>query len=176
VNSKKYTIRDIGTKFNLKAYPNDPLFEVTVVKGEVAVEATSVSDQRNFNRIYVQPRQVLKIFNHPEKENNKRLVEAPKSYNELQVSQIDSSKMEVYDGWKDDLLIFDGNTLDEIARVLERRYDVKITIDNTDLQSIRYSGSFKSVPDIDKVLDIIKQNTPIGYTITGKNITITKTN
>jgi transmembrane sensor len=38
VNTKNYTIRDIGTKFNLKAYANDPFFETTVVKGEVSVE------------------------------------------------------------------------------------------------------------------------------------------
>ena len=82
----------------------------------------------------------------------------------------------IYDGWRDDLLIFDGNTLDEIARVLERRYDVKISISSTELQNIRYSGSFKSVPDIDKVLHLIKENTPISYTIEGQNVTITKTN
>ena len=35
VNTKKYTIRDIGTRFNLKAYPSDPLTpEVKVVAAE----------------------------------------------------------------------------------------------------------------------------------------------
>ena len=62
------------------------------------------------------------------------------------------------------------HTLGEIAKILERRYDVKINIDNQELQNIRYSGSFKSVPDIDKVLHIIKQNTPISYTVDGQNV------
>ena len=100
----------------------------------------------------------------------------PSNYNEVQVSQVDSAKIDIYDGWRDDLLIFDGNTLDEIARVLERRYDVKINISSAELQNIRYTGSFKSVPDIDKVLHLIKENTPISYIVEGQNVTITKTN
>ena len=176
VNTKNYTIRDIGTKFNLKAYPNDPFFETTVIKGEVAVEGNSDTNPQDVNRVYIKPHQVLKIYYRPEKADSKEIARPRNSYNEVRVLQIDSAKMEIYDGWKDDLLVFDGSTLGEIARVLERRYDVKIGIDSRELQNIRYSGSFKSVPDIDKVLHIIKQNTPIGYTIDGQKITITKTN
>jgi transmembrane sensor len=176
VNTKNYTIRDIGTRFNLKAYPNDSFFETTVVNGEVAVEGNSNSNPHETNRIYVKPHQVLKIFYRPEKDDKKESVQSPVSYTEVRVSQIDSSKVDIYDGWKDDLLIFDGSTLDEIAKVLERRYNVKINIDDQELQHIRYSGSFKSVPDINKVLHIIKQNTPISYTVDGQKVTITKTN
>jgi transmembrane sensor len=179
VITQNYTIRDIGTKFNLKAYPGDPFFETTVVKGEVAIEGNFDSGQHDVNRIYVKPQQVLKVYYHPEKDdhNEKQLIaSAPRAYNEVQVSQIDSAKIEVYDGWKDNLLVFDGSTLGEIARVLERRYDVKIGIDSRELQNIRYSGSFKNVPDIDKVLHIIKQNTPISYTVEGQKVTITKIN
>ena len=174
VNTKNYTIRDIGTKFNLKAYPADPFFETTVVKGEVAVEANS--DPNNVNRIYVKPKQVLKIYYHPEKEDKKEATPATNSYNEVRVLQVDSAKMDVYAGWKDDFLVFDGSTLGEIAKILERRYNVNITIDNTGLQKIQYSGSFRNVPDIDKVLHIIKQNTPINYHVEGQRVTITKTN
>jgi len=104
------------------------------------------------------------------------MVQTANTFNEVQVSQVDSAKIDVYDGWKDDLLVFDGNTLGDIAHVLERRYNVKINIDSQELKDIRYSGCFKSVPDIDKVLHIIKQNTPISYTIDGQKIKITKTN
>jgi len=175
VKSKKYTIRDIGTKFNLKAYPTDSFFEATVVQGEVAVENNAETNTKDVNRIYVKPNQVLKIFYSPGKSKVKELIQPSSSYNEVRVTQIDSAKTLVYDGWKDDLLIFDGNTLNEIARVLERRYDVEINIDAPGLQNIRYSGSFKNVPDIDQVLNIIKQNTPISFTVEGRKITITKT-
>jgi len=176
VNTKNYTIRDIGTQFNLKAYPDDPFFETTVIKGEVAVEGNSETNPHDANRIYVKPRQVLKIYYHPGRNDKPEIAKAQNPYNEVRVSQIDSAQTDIYAGWKDDLLIFDGNTLGEIARVLGRRYNVKIKIESPELQNIRYSGSFRGVPDIDKVLHIIKQNTPISYTIEGQNVTITKTN
>ena len=172
VNTRNYIIRDIGTKFNLKAYPDDPYFETTVIKGEVAVEGNT----DHANRIYVKPHQVLKIYYGPEKDDKKEAIVSQKSYNEVHVSQIDSAKTQIYDGWKDDLLIFDGSTLTEISKVLERRYDVKIAIEGLTLQNIKYSGSFKSVPNIEEVLHLIKQNTPINYTIDGQKITITQTN
>jgi transmembrane sensor len=177
VTTRNYTIRDIGTKFNLKAYPGDPFFETTVVKGEVAVEGNADNDSHDVNRIYVKPHQVLKIYYHTEKdEQDKKEAVAPKTFNEVRVLQVDSAKMDVYDGWKDDLLVFDGAKLSEISRVLERRYNVKISLNDKELQNIRYSGSFKSVPTIDRVLQIIKENTPVSYSIEGQNVTITKNN
>jgi transmembrane sensor len=176
VNTKNYAIRDIGTKFNLKAYPNDPFFETTVVKGEVAVQANLENNQHDVNLIYLKPHQLLRIYYHPEKKDHKETAAPAHSYNEVDVSEIDAAKMDVYAGWKDDLLVFDGNTLSEISRVLERRYNVQIDLNDSELQNIRYSGSFKNIPDIDKVLSIIKQNTPIKYTIDGQKVTITKTN
>jgi ferric-dicitrate binding protein FerR (iron transport regulator) len=177
VNTKNYTIRDIGTKFNLKAYPNDRFFETTVVKGEVAVEGNIDNNAHEMNRIYVKPHQVLRIY-YPKPEEfskpaNKKELD---NLNEIQVMQIDSAKLDRYDGWKDDLLVFDGNTLDEISKVLERRYNVKIIMNDTSLQSIRYSGSFKSVASINKVLELIKGNTAIDYSITGNTVNITKNN
>jgi transmembrane sensor len=174
VNTKNYTIRDIGTKFNLKAYLNDPFFETTVVKGEVSVEGNINSNAHELNRIYVKPRQVLRIYYRPENDVHKPNVQESNGYNEIQVLQVDSAKLSQYDGWKEDLLVFDGNTLDEISKVLERRYNVKILMNDESLKNIRYSGNFKNVETISKVFDIIKGNTPIDYSIQGSTVTITK--
>jgi ferric-dicitrate binding protein FerR (iron transport regulator) len=177
VKTKNYIIMDIGTKFNLKAYPNDPFFETTVIKGEVAVEDNAGNGAlSNANRIYVKPHQVLKIFYHPQQVMDRETGQHSDTYNEVSMLQIDSAKMNVYDGWKDNLLVFDGNTLNEISKVLERRYNVKIVLQDELLENIRYSGSFKNVPDIARVLQIIKQNTPIDYTIDGQTITINENN
>ena len=165
VHTKNYIIRDIGTRFNLKAYPNDPFFETAVVNGEVSIEDKGQKGNAT-NRIYIKQKQTLRILNRGTdnatgvKSFNNRLA---KSYNDIQITQFTPDKEDNYIGWKDNLLVFDSNTMDEIARVLERRYNVKINIADTTLQRIRYSGSFKNVKSIDRVLDIIKQNTPITY-------------
>jgi transmembrane sensor len=185
VNTKKYTIRDIGTKFNLKAYPNDPVFETTVISGEVSVENNVNTNNRNNNRIHIKQRQVLRIYNKAKAEsyayrqtdrNTYKPGDVPdmEDLNEIQILQIDSAKLNRYNGWKEDLLVFDGNTLAEITSVLERRYNVEINMKDTVLQNIRYYGTFKSIESIQKVLEIIKANTPIVYTINSNKIYITK--
>ena len=176
VNTKNYTIRDIGTKFNLKAYASDPFFETTVVKGEVSVEGNIDNNAHEMSRIYVKPRQVLRIYYHPKKENYSYATPEPKSLNEIQVSEIDSAKLDRYDGWKENLLVFDGATLSDIAKVLERRYNVTINMTDAELSNIRYSGSFKNIQSIEKVLAIIKTNTAINYSINGNTVNITRNN
>jgi transmembrane sensor len=176
VNTKNYTIRDIGTKFNLKTYASDPFFETTVVKGEVSVEGNVDNSAHEMSRIYVKPRQVLRIYYHPKKENYSYSAPEPKSLNEIQVSEIDSAKMDRYDGWKQNLLVFDGTSLSEIAKVLERRYNVQINMPDAELGNIRYSGSFKNITTIEKVLAIIKANTAINYSVSGNTVNITQNN
>ncbi|MBD1384640.1 FecR family protein [Mucilaginibacter rigui] len=176
VNTKNYIVRDIGTKFNLKAYPNDSFFETAVVTGEVSIEDTERKNNA-MNRIYIKQRQNLRIWNRQSEqaEASRGLNDAAsKTFNEIQIMQFTPDQEAKYTGWKDNLMIFEGLTLLEIAKVLERRYDVKISIDNIQLQTIRYTGNFNNVGSVEKVLDIIKQNTPIIYSKTGDVITITK--
>ncbi|GAA4311441.1 DUF4974 domain-containing protein [Mucilaginibacter gynuensis] len=178
VNTKNYTIRDIGTKFNLKAYPEDPIFEAAVVSGEVSVENNVNSNAHDNSRIHIKQRQVLRILNKPKPEGYTYKQDATQNsdLNDIQVLQIDSAKLNRYDGWKQDLLVFDGNTLAEITNILERRYDVKINMKDAELQNLRYYGSFKNIDSIQNVLEIIKANTPINYTIDNNTINIIKTN
>jgi len=177
VKTRNYTIKDVGTQFNLKAYADDPFFETTVLKGEVSVEDNDINTKQNINRMFIKPKQVLKIFYNSNTANKsvKSTSRLPPDFNEVQITDIDSAKLKIYDGWKDNLLYFDGSRLDEIARVLERKYDVTIRITDSSLREIKYSGNFNNIAAVSRVLDIIKQNTPLSYAVNGKQITITKT-
>lgn len=174
VNAKNYIIRDIGTRFNLKAYPNDLFFETSVVSGEVSIENKEHKDNTDLNRIYIKQKQALRIWNAPPPQTGNLNAPPIKKYNEIQITQFTPDKELNYTGWKDNLLVFDGNTLQELSRVLERKYDVKININSADLRDIKYSGSFKNVKSIDRVLAIIKENTPIAYSISDNVITISR--
>ncbi|MES2063654.1 MAG: FecR family protein [Bacteroidota bacterium] len=175
VHTKNYTIRDIGTRFNLKAYPSDPFFETSVVSGEVSIEDKAQKDNTT-NRIYIKQKQTLRIWKRSNNTNSLGgFNNTPaKSYNDIQITQFTPDKENKYIGWKDNLLVFDSNTLQDISSVLERRYDVKINISDSTLLNIQYSGNFNNMASISKVLDIIKQNTPISYSKAGNIITITK--
>ncbi|MGV3508051.1 MAG: FecR family protein [Sphingobacteriaceae bacterium] len=176
VKAAQFTIRDIGTIFNIKSYPEDRVFEATVVEGQISVE--SELKQHLKNKVLVDANQVLKITDVRKTQlapqaDQKQLVSA---FEEVKVVQLNPAQLSEYNGWKDDLLVFDGDTFEEIARVIERRFNVSIVIADEELKKYKYSGTFKNIRDISKVFKVIKQNTPISYTTNGSLITIEKAN
>ncbi|MDO8994629.1 MAG: DUF4974 domain-containing protein, partial [Daejeonella sp.] len=74
----------------------------------------------------------------------------------------------------EDLLVFEGITFQEITRIMERRYDVEIIVDNSEVKNLKYTGSFKNIDDIDKALKIMKETTDIAYEKQGRIIKIRK--
>ncbi|HEY1060640.1 MAG TPA: FecR family protein [Daejeonella sp.] len=176
VNTQNYTIRDIGTIFNVKAYANDLSFETTVIEGEVQVEGKLAIDSDKSQVISVKQQQVLKL-NYAPVINS--IIQSPKDFSEIvevKVQKINPSQVEVYTGWTEDLLVFEGKTFQEIIKIMERRYDVDIIIDDLKLKNYVYTGSFKNIDNVEKALKILKETTDIDYEKYGRTITIKKQN
>ena len=57
--------------------------------------------------------------------------------------------------WKQNALSFDNTTLEEIAAVLERRFEMQIIFDNEKLMNCRFTGSFAKNEKLDDVLQNI---------------------
>ncbi|MEJ6981441.1 FecR family protein [Pedobacter sp. P351] len=165
-----YTIRDIGTVFNVKAYP-DELFETTVVEGKVSVEGKLTEGSDEEGKVFLDVNQVLKINRISNTNKKKDLDLEP-----LKVVQIENSQINEYNGWKEDLLIFDGDTFEEIAKILERRYNVSIVFADDEFKKIQYSGTFKKLENISKVFNVIKETTPLEYNLANGVIIIKKPN
>ena len=172
VKAENFTIRDVGTIFNVKAYPEEDVFETTVVEGKVSVEGKLTSGSDEESKVFLDANQVLKI-NMAEVTSNSG--KATAGMEPIKVVQIPDSEIERYNGWKDDFLVFEGETFEEITRILERRYDVKIVFENEKLKNFRYTGTFKNIENISNVLHVIQENTPLSYEAEGRLITI-KTN
>jgi len=176
VNTQNYTIRDIGTIFNVKAYANDLSFETTVIEGEVQVEGKLAIDSDKSQIISVKQQQVLKL-NYAPVVNS--IIQSPKDFSEIvevKVQKINPSQVEVYTGWTEDLLVFEGKTFQEIIKIMERRYDVDIIMDDLKLKNYVYTGSFKNIDNVEKALKILKETTDIDYEKHGRTITIKKQN
>jgi transmembrane sensor len=174
VKTDNFTIRDVGTIFNVKAYPEEQVFETTVVEGKVSVEGNLTAGSEQESKVFLDANQVLKI--KTVSESNASVTRKEKIEEEpVRVIQLVESQVVEYNGWKDDFLIFKGHTFEDIARILERRYDVSIAFQDEELKHFRYTGTFKNIAHISKVLTVIKENTPIDYNTEGKLITIVKT-
>ncbi|MEM6526046.1 MAG: FecR domain-containing protein [Bacteroidota bacterium] len=86
----------------------------------------------------------------------------------MAIKEVNAQKLTA---WKDNRLVFDGETLKEIIEVLEPWYDVKVTVEDPNLltQDFRYT---KDNPPLETVLDKLAFMGRFEYRIEGKNVTI----
>lgn len=171
VKTNHHIIRDIGTIFNIKAYSDDLEFEAAVIEGEVSIEGKLSLNSEKAETLSVKQQQVLRLNYAPvtvsgqAKKDIADLIEA-------KVQKVNSSQLEAYTGWTEDLLVFEGKTFQEILKIMERRYDVEIVMNDVKLRNYAYTGSFKNVDNVEKALNILKETTDINYKQKGRVITI----
>lgn len=174
VNTSSYTIHDIGTIFNVKAYSDDLSFETMVLEGEVVIEGKLNIDSDKPQKVSVKKQQVFKLnYASTEKVQNFSDKELSNIV-EIKVQKLAPSQLEEYTGWTEDLLVFEGKSFHEIMKIMERRYDVEIILNGSDLSNYEYTGSFRNIHDVEKALKIMKETTDIDYSIKGRVITIQK--
>lgn len=178
VKTKHFTIRDIGTVFNIKAYSDDPSFEATVIEGKISVEGKISKHDEENSKVFLEKQQVLKINSRLEEDSK---YDAVSQYNgtgnnpeRVKVLAIDESQIQLYNGWKDDFLVFEETSFKELAKIIERRYDVEMVFQDEDLLNYKYTGSFRNVESITKVMNIIKATTAINYQINGRTVVVSE--
>ena len=75
--------------------------------------------------------------------------------------------------WTTGNLIFDGEQLKDIVKDLERSYNVKITIANKNLLTLRFYGDFvRQEQSLNEVLDALSATGKIHYKTVGETITL----
>lgn len=151
VQTKSLRVRVVGTKFNFRDYPEDNEVMVTLLEGKV----------------------VLNNLIRPEKElslaPNERVI-LDKQSGKMQLERVVASNALQ---WKNGYLFFDEELLPDIAKKLERSYNVKVYIANEALRKYRFYGNFvRSEQSIREVLDVLSATGKIRYNINGREITL----
>ncbi|HZG25843.1 MAG TPA: DUF4974 domain-containing protein, partial [Chitinophagaceae bacterium] len=73
--------------------------------------------------------------------------------------------------WTENKLIFENETLEDLAPKLERWFDVKINVVRKNPAGERFTGAFAN-ETIEQALTAMKLIKPFNFTINEKNITI----
>lgn len=151
VKTKDLQLQVLGTKFNFRDYPEDHEVVVSLLEGKVGLnnllreekEAVLSPDERA-------------VLN---KANGLLTVESVNASNASQ--------------WTDGYLFFDEELLPDIAKELERSYNVKIHIANDSLKTFRFYGNFvRREQNIQEVLEALASTEKMQYKIEERNITI----
>jgi|TARA_R110002050_G_scaffold300717_1_gene471808 transmembrane sensor len=150
IETPTFDVKVLGTSFNVKTYLEDDGNTVTLHSGEVTI----LNEDKEYK---IEPGEKY-IFN-----------------TKTQQSEITKTSVEKSFLWKEGIIVIDDLNLEEICRVLERRFDVRIVIADDKYKEIRYSGQFKSHERLDEILNLIRETSPIkfNYTINGTKDEIT---
>jgi len=140
------TVRVLGTRFDVNAYPDNG--QITVVLLEGLVNLTAGHEH---------------TLLHP---HQKACYD--KTTHTTQVVSAQENTMR----WIEGGLVFNGETFEEIIRTLERKFDVKITISNVDIRDRRFAGDFTNDETLAQILQIMSVNGKFKYQISNKNVTI----
>ena len=174
VKTAGLNIKVFGTQFNVKSYPDENQIQTTLVKGSIAIEPAT--GYTIIKPIYLKPNQTATYYkssSHIERSTKDDI----KKEQETEARQI--SKVVInpeinplpITSWKDNEWVFDGEELGELAVKLERRYNVKITFENNNLISYKFSGTITD-ETFEQVLKIIQLSAPITFTVDGNKVVL----
>ena len=169
----------LGTIFNIKSYPADNIIETTLVEGKVKLQQRS--EKKTFSEIVLKPNEKA-IYRKSEKiaevesgtankedEKVRKSESKIKTKNTISIKQVNTSNII---SWKDHLLVFDNETLEEIAVKMSRWYKTEVIIYDNELKKHRFTGKFIHNETYLQVLEAINLTTPIVYDIKENQIYI----
>lgn len=171
-----FTIRAVGTAFNVKCYKEDKFIETALVEG--AVKLIEDNETGKKNEYSLKPNEIAKFD-----KKLRNIVILNKSKNEIVLNsapQIIENKtafestphIETIVSWKDQHLAFDHETFGGIVNKLERWYGFKIHLVDNNLNNDTYTGTFQNNETIFEVLNVLEKTSPIQYSIKDREIYI----
>jgi transmembrane sensor len=175
-------IRVLGTAFNVKCYEDENIVEATLVRGSMKIakinKETGVSEE-----IILKPNQKVQFMrDNSEMAEIEKLTSEETTVSEAeaiplqqvrQISFIKSYDTKKSTAWKDGLLIVDGESLGDLSKKLERRYDVKFVFTDEELKKFKYSGTLREY-SLEQVLKALKMTSPISYRVDKQVVYIDK--
>ncbi|HEY4788224.1 MAG TPA: FecR family protein [Bacteroidales bacterium] len=169
VHASDVRIKALGTAFNVKAYPIDKTVVTTLVEGIVNMENESKA-KKEFTYT-LKPKEKLTYYKSPDsKEFNKdnaQIQQSKETFDKTNQSAVvvnENVNTTLSTSWKDPRWVIDGETLDNLAVLLERRFGVKINLISEELSRYKFSGTIEN-ETLEQVLKYLKLTTPVKYTV-----------
>jgi len=130
----------LGTSFNVSAYKDEPNQSVFLVEGKVRINNP---DGKPIGEMI--PGQ---------------MAEKTEGVDKLTVKNADPY---FYTSWKDGKVIFSAEKLGDIAKKMERWYNVEIRFENESLKDYRFTGAILRIKPIDQTIMAMEMLAPIRF-------------
>lgn len=158
VQTNNQVVEDLGTEFNIDAYPDEPMTKTTLLEGIAKVYVAGKGQNKTSgqtNEVTLTPNQQaqLKYGAH-----------------DIKVQYINGTDAAA---WKNGEFVFKSETLAEIMRKIERWYNVDVNY-NSSLAGIKFSGAISRYDNLSKLLEMMELTGEVKFRITEKTITVTR--
>lgn len=140
VKTENVEVEVLGTSFNISAYRLEQNQLIVLEKGSVQI------NQLNGEKL-------LKLCPG-------QLAERSNKTKQIQVRNVRTNQ---YTSWKNGIIVFESESLGEIAKKLERWYNVEIRFENENLKQYRITGTLLRNKPIDQTIKAIELLSPIKY-------------
>jgi ferric-dicitrate binding protein FerR (iron transport regulator) len=145
IKAGKLTIKDLGTTFNIKAYPTENQIETSLVEGEAEILSSKGNSltilKPGDNAIYTSDTEKIEI--------------KPIANN-------------VLSAWREGKFVIRDQRLEDIFKEVSRWYDVEFRFENEKFKDYRYTGNIKKSTTAQHILKMLKLTTHFNYRIIEK--------
>jgi len=182
VHTSGLKVKAFGTSFNVKAYPEEKSVTTTLVEGMVKIEGKDVNFSLKPKEVVIVDRKVSKyatkgnsgITGTPANVNVTHSIAGDKDNSINNSVKVTSNvNTNIYTSWKDNLWIIESETLQNIAVIMERKFNVSIVIQSPELNQYTFTGTFNN-ETLEQILDIFKLTAPLNYQINKGVVIITE--
>jgi ferric-dicitrate binding protein FerR (iron transport regulator) len=148
LKNKSATVKVTGTSFNIRAYPDEQLYEATLNSGTIELEIPETGVKAS-HKMVMKPGEQIRLNT----QNGK-----------YEAKKVDA---EAFNAWINGKLLFRDAPMDEVMRKLERWYNADIVINSPELKNILITGTFQE-EKLSQALELLSFATPIKYSISNR--------
>ena len=148
VSTRGYDVVVTGTRFDISAYNDEQYITTTLMQGGVLIE-------RGDDHLCMTPGDMVRLDTRTGQLTKTRFANDTRA-------------------WVQNMAEYGDITLEDLSRLLSRRYAVSIDITSARLRHMRFSISLRNKETIDDVLDALQRITAMKVCRDGKQITISE--
>jgi ferric-dicitrate binding protein FerR (iron transport regulator) len=170
------TVMAYGTRFNVKAYPDDPTSAATLEEGKIDVVIKSVSDsEQSPQSIRLSPKEQIVVYKTVKPVSGKGHIKVREpALAETLIKDVvikSSVQTELSTSWKDSKWIINDEPLSVFAGNLERRYNIHIRFSSEELKEYNFSGIIEN-ETIEQILNALSLAAPVKYKVNKNNVVL----
>jgi len=148
VNADNTNITVLGTRFNVSSYEDDPQQLTTLLSGSVRIDEIEVSERKDHG-IILEPGYEAVL---------------DKVHDGLNVRK---ANLESALAWKNEMFVFNSESLVNLMRKLSRWYDVRIVYDHRVDTMLHYTGRIPRYENITAVLNLLSLTSQVKFSVNG---------